>query len=465
MSGSIYLLALVVTPAVGCGGGGSDGSAGAGGIGGEGGSGGFAGVGGAGGAGGAGGVGGEGGSGGSAGVGGSGGAGGIGGFGGSGGAGGSGGVGGAGGAGGAGGMVCQDDVCPCTEAGIRAAITAGGGPYTFGCDGPQTVVTEAEIVIGNDVILDGGGELTLDGGFNHRVLSVAEVASAELRALQVIRGNDSTNRAGGILNEGTLTLTDSLVSMSVGGGLRNLGTAAVTNCTISDNQGGGLRNAFQATMTLEDSTVSGNISDDFGLGGGIWSDGTLLSTGSTVSGNVAGVEGGGIYNSGDLTLINNTVSGNAAGTAGGGIHSDDSTVDVVLINNTVANNSAPDGSAVSSDLSAPLTFRGNVVQGTCGGLGTFTSDGYNVESPGDTCAFTLASDQVGVSGAGLNLGALADNGGPTQTHALDAGSVAIDVIPEMECLDADANPLTVDQRGEPRPGGAMCDVGAFEVQP
>ena len=222
---------------------------------------------------------------------------------------------------------------------------------------------------------------------------------------------------------------------------------------------------LMATMTLVDSTVSGNISDDFGLGGGIWSDGTLLSTGSTVSGNVAGVEGGGIYNSGNLTLINTTVSGNVAGTAGGGIHSDDSTVDVALINSTVANNSAPDGSAVSSDLSAPLMFRGNVVQGTCGGLGTFTSDGYNVESPGDTCVFTQTSDQVGVSGAGLNLGALADNGGPTQTHALDAGSVAIDVIPEMDCLDADANPLTVDQRGEPRPGGATCDAGAFEVQP
>jgi hypothetical protein len=394
------------------------------------------------------------------GVGGSGGGGG-GGMGGVGGSGGSGGMGGSGGSG----VACQDDVCPCTEAGIRAAIAAGGGPYTFGCGGPQTVVTEAEIVIGNDVILDGGGELTLDGGYNHRVFSVAETASAELRALQVIRGNDSTNRAGGILNRGTLTLTDSLVSMGVGAGLRNLGTATVTNCTISDNQGGGLRNAFQATMTLVDSTVSGNISDDFGLGGGVWSDGTLLSTGSTVSGNVAGVEGGGIYNSGNLTLINTTVSGNVAGTAGGGIHSDDSTVDVALINSTVANNSAPDGSAVSSDLSAPLTFRGNVVQGTCGGLGMFTSDGYNVESPGDTCVFTQASDQVGVSGAGLNLGALADNGGPTQTHALDAGSVAIDVIPEMECLDADANPLTVDQRGEPRPGGTTCDVGAFEVQP
>jgi len=51
------------------------------------------------------------------------------------------------------------------------------------------------------------------------------------------------------------------------------------------------------------------------------------------------------------------------------------------------------------------------------------------------------------------------------THALEPGSVAIDQIPEADCLDADGEPLTTDQRGEPRPGGSMCDVGSFEVQP
>jgi hypothetical protein len=52
------------------------------------------------------------------------------------------------------------------------------------------------------------------------------------------------------------------------------------------------------------------------------------------------------------------------------------------------------------------------------------------------------------------------------THALLPGSVAIDVIPEADCVDAGGMPLTTDQRGEPRPeaDGTMCDVGAFEVQ-
>jgi hypothetical protein len=59
----------------------------------------------------------------------------------------------------------------------------------------------------------------------------------------------------------------------------------------------------------------------------------------------------------------------------------------------------------------------------------------------------------------LNLGELADNGGLTMTHKPGAGSAAIDQIPEADCG------VTTDQRGEPRPGGAMCDVGSFELQP
>ncbi len=76
------------------------------------------------------------------------------------------------------GGTCQGGVCdltgtvlPCTEQGIRNAIAAGGGPYTFDCDGPQTVTTEAEIIIDNDVILAGEGNLAVDGNEAHRVFS------------------------------------------------------------------------------------------------------------------------------------------------------------------------------------------------------------------------------------------------------------------------------------------------------
>lgn len=65
----------------------------------------------------------------------------------------------------------------------------------------------------------------------------------------------------------------------------------------------------------------------------------------------------------------------------------------------------------------------------------------------------------------MKLGPLQDNGGPTETHALGGGSVAINVIPEADCLDSEGESLVADQRGEPRPGGTMCDVGAFELNP
>jgi hypothetical protein len=94
----------------------------------------------------------------------------------------------------------------------------------------------------------------------------------------------------------------------------------------------------------------------------------------------------------------------------------------------------------------------------CWGLSN--SLGYNIETSGDTCGFDQATDQGFVSAEDLKLGPLQDNGGPTMTHALLPGSVAIDVIPDAMCE------VDTDQRGEPRPetGGTMCDVGAFELE-
>jgi hypothetical protein len=93
-----------------------------------------------------------------------------------------------------------------------------------------------------------------------------------------------------------------------------------------------------------------------------------------------------------------------------------------------------------------------------------TSNGYNIESPGNTCGFDQLTDLVNVTTEQLALGPLQDNGGPTETHALGAGSVAIDAIPEADCVDADGEALTTDQRGVTRPQGDACDVGAVEME-
>jgi hypothetical protein len=328
------------------------------------------------------------------------------------GAGGTGGSGGTSGDGGTGGSASQ--VFPCTEQGIRDAIAVGGGPHTFECDGPTTVVTEGEIVIDNDVTLDGGGNLAVDGNQKHRVFSVPEGVTAELIGFAVANGSETDGNGGGIRNRGTLTLTHS--------------------------------------------TVSGNTTS--GGGGGIlnYNEGTLTLTNSTVSDNSATEYGGGINNGGTLTLTNSTVSGNSFSQVttesfGGGISNYAGTV--TLINSTVSDNS---GDGIFT-IEGPMTLTNTLVANDCGGAFLDVSGGGNLESPGDTCGFDHPTDQVNVSAENLKLGPLADNGGPTMTHALLPGSVAIDAIP------ADACEVDEDQRGVTRPQGPACDVGALEVQP
>jgi hypothetical protein len=103
----------------------------------------------------------------------------------------------------------EDHVFPCTEQGTRDAIAEGGGPHMFECDGPTTVVAEAQIEIDSDVILDGEANLTVDENEGHRVFLVAEGITAGLRGFTVTKG--FFVQGGGIYNGGALTLTNSTV--------------------------------------------------------------------------------------------------------------------------------------------------------------------------------------------------------------------------------------------------------------
>ncbi|MBW1907000.1 MAG: hypothetical protein JRJ24_17200 [Deltaproteobacteria bacterium] len=361
---------------------------------------------------------------------------------------------------------CEMDVCPCTEQGIRDAIAKGGGPYTFTCEGPTTVVTEAEITINNDVILDGEGNFTVDGNDNHPVFSVAVGVTAELRGFAVTRGLES-----GILNNGTLTISNSVVSDSgggfKGGGILNVGgaTMMITNTTVSGNRagdpGGGVANDPGATMTITNSTVTGNTASE---GGGVHNWGTLTMTGVVVSANSVSPgasegEGGGVANWGTLVLTNSTLSGNDATAGGGGIYNsaDGGGGTLVLVNSTVSGNSSGSGADGIFTNGGSVALTNSIVDDDCDG--DITSNGYNIESPGNTCGFDQVGDQASVSAVQLDLGPLADNGGLTETHALLPGSVAINQIPEAACE------VDTDQRGVTRPQGPACDVGAFEVQP
>jgi hypothetical protein len=283
-------------------------------------------------------------------------------------------------------------------------------------------------------------------------------------ALALVNSVVSDNERGGIVNHsGSVTLTDTTVSGNTAQGILNQsGSVTLVNTTVSGNGGGGIYN--HGTLTLTRSSVLGNTAVK---GGGIFSEfGSVTLVNSTVSGNTA-VNGGGIScESGILTATNSTVSGNLGNADGGAFWG--RTLTLRLFGSTVASNIAGErGSAgyVESDIS--VEFSGNVIDGECSTANANVqgvSYGHNIESPGNTCGFADPTDEVNVTADDLNLGPLQDNGGPTMTHSLGAGSVAIDQIPEADCVDADGAPLTTDQRGVARPQGPACDVGAFELE-
>ncbi len=235
------------------------------------------------------------------------------------------------------------DGFPCTEEGIRDAIAEGGGPHTFACEGPTTVETEAVILVYKDVILDGEGNLTVAGGFDHRVFMIDEAAVFEARSFAITGGVHVANAegprdqgGGGVLNRGTLvglgiTLSGNtakevcvpdpegtVCSGGYGAAIFNEGTlhlegeATIVNSTVSRNTGSGIHNRrSNPSLEIIDSTISANS------GSGIQAfTGTLDIIDSTVSKNLRGGIG---VNLVTLRVSNTTISDNVAVFQGGGL--------------------------------------------------------------------------------------------------------------------------------------------------
>jgi CSLREA domain-containing protein len=244
---------------------------------------------------------------------------------------------------------------------------------------------------------------------------------------------------------GTITLSSPLPTIVSGQGALTINGGG--NITVSGNNSVRvLEVASGAQLTLQNITIAQGKALQ---GGGIWNDGgTVTVTHSTLSGNSADF-GGGIANlNGTVTITNSTISGNSVilGSFGGGGIANltggvGTTSTVNIKNSIVGNNTAP----------VFITFRGD-----CANSSIFNATGVNFDTDGGCPGFTQ------VTSAQLNLGPLANNGGPTQTHALLSGSVAIDAAPDCTLVDG-TTPVTQDQRGVARPQGAACDVGAYEA--
>ncbi|MDX6585629.1 MAG: hypothetical protein QOI31_102 [Solirubrobacterales bacterium] len=287
-----------------------------------------------------------------------------------------------------------------------------------------------------------------------------------------IKKNDATGGCGG-LSVSDVTVRDTQVKKNDGGfaAVCTSGAGAtldLIDSVVSNNEstgdGGGLTMSL-GNGSIKRSTVAGNIAS--GDGGGVFAPTTqpLLIEESTISGNEAGDDGGGIYASNftGLTLTNSTVAMNTSAGSGGGIHAENPSgggaTHVSLVFSTVAFNQAVTGGGISSVAPASYEAQGALVAANpADDLGTqdcsadITSNGRNLVSDDSGCnAFDASTDLV-EDPPGLNP--LDNNGGPTKTVELERTSPAVDAGGE--------NCPNKDQRGESRPGGPKCDIGAFE---
>ena len=362
-------------------------------------------------------------------------------------------------------------------------ITVPAGTYTLSIPGAdEDANASGDLDITADLTINGAGAAAtiIDGAALDRVFHIAGV-TVEISGATIQNG---LSYGGGIFNGGTLTLNDSTVSgntSAVGGGMLNGSNsgATLTNVTFSGNTaqyGGGMDNGGVSTLT--NVTFSGNSSPFWGggRGGGMrnYYGSIATLTNVTFSGNSSANYGGGMYNgSSGTTLTNVTFSGNSSRWGGGMLNS--SGIGATLTNVTFSGNTAQYGGGIYGGVSTltNVTFSGNTAQyggGIYGGVstlkntivannspndcaGSITSAGHNLSSDA-SCGFTAPGD---LQNADPLLGLLADNGGLTQTHALLAGSPAIDAG------SPDCPPPATDQRGVARPQGAACDIGAFEL--
>jgi hypothetical protein len=312
---------------------------------------------------------------------------------------------------------------------VSLAPPAAAGRYTL---------THGQLELTRGVTISGAGALktTIAGNGSSRIFDASALTGTVTISGVTITGGSSPTEAGALLFD------------SAGQTINLRGVALSGNSTGAQ---GGAVDLMSGTLNIDRSTIGplnvAGTSTSTGNGGAIYNGGGTLSvTNSTISLNRAtdGGLGGGIFTAGppgttnlsSSTLAFNTVSGTGAKggniyVAGGG---------AAVKNTIIADGSAPGG-------------------GSADCFGTITSNGHNltdgVASTGvASCSFTQPSDIL----ADARLGPLRNNGGQTNTHALAAGSPAIDHVPATG-----AGCPATDQRGVKRPKGVACDIGALEA--
>jgi hypothetical protein len=323
---------------------------------------------------------------------------------------------------------------------------ANGHNITFAPElaGETIELADPALAITRSLTIVGPPEgVTIVGGGSSRVFIVAtDVYDVVIENLTIRGGSVPGGHGGGLFNGGRLTLRNSTLeenwAQGDGGAIFNTGWLTLENSTVARN---GVHPVELATSS----------------GGGILNfQGRVDIVNSTISGNTARIRGGGIYNvQGEVSVVHGTIANNGASSGGGitvaGTSGNPSQVD--LVNSILAGNFA------STAASGPDLFDANPDWATIGAdhslIGTVT--GYELATDGGSL---IGADPLFELDA-LGKPHLADNGGPTLTHRVLAGSPAIDQADRSICEAAPVNGR--DQRGVLRPQGAECDMGSFEA--
>ncbi|WP_297081695.1 choice-of-anchor Q domain-containing protein [uncultured Demequina sp.] len=212
-------------------------------------------------------------------------------------------------------------------------------------------------------------------------------------------------------------------------------------------------------LLLQDTTFDGNVADD---GSSVVVRGELVIDGSTFSGNegYALIDAGAADEDQYAAIVNSTFADNDVWADG--VYLEDYLVSTVEHSTFVA---ADDSEASLLTIYGTVTtivgsiFTAPAGTDACFGEAESFTAAFNFDADG-SCTDGWGDPSSGNIGDGLDpmLGALADNGGPTQTVALLEGSPLIDAVP------TGASTVSWDQRGIERPQGVAFDIGAYELE-
>ena len=377
---------------------------------------------------------------------------------------------------------------------LRQAIAsaAPGDLITFALKLPATIDLTEPLVIGQDITVLGPGpcELTVMRSCakhtpSFRVFDV-EAGVVTLAGITIRNGsafsgtNIHDNLGGGILNRGNLTVSNCVITGNSALTTDWGPSVPDTNYQYSVGFGAGIFSDTGSQLALINSTISGNQAS--GAGGAVcmhYAD-SFVATGCTLSENSADVQGGGLNFQGlagtlqNCTLSANSTPPNGAGSAYLLITFLGERATLTFTACTIARNvGSTNGACIlamldtfgcTNNLLSTLVADNDWPNFFLDGKPVLRSLGHNLDSDGTSGLVNGSNgDLVGTSASPIdaNLSPLQNNGGPTLTMALLPGSLALG---SGACTDANGAPLTVDQRGLPRPQVAGCDIGAFENQ-